>query len=140
MYTFVLIVHVIVSIILIIVVLMQTGKGAEMGAVFGGASSQTVFGPTGPAGLLGKLTAGCAIIFMITSMFLAYMSGAAPKKTLMKDVPQQSETAPPPTAPAFPQGDAVPLETPGTPPSSEVPAVPQGGAAPSETPPSQPAK
>lgn len=117
MYTFVLILHVAVSILLIAVVLMQTGKGAEIGAVFGGSSSQTIFGPTGPAGVLGKITAGAAIIFMITSMILAYMSGNAPKKTLMENVPAQTETAPPVDMPAPPQSLPLPGETPPAPPA-----------------------
>jgi preprotein translocase subunit SecG len=102
MYTFILIVHIIVSIVLIAVVLMQTGKGAELGAMFGGGGSQTIFGPTGPAGLLGKLTAAAAIIFMITSLTLAYMSGTAPKKTIMEKTPVQTEKAPPQKLPEFP--------------------------------------
>jgi preprotein translocase subunit SecG len=117
MYTFVLIIHVIVSILLIAVVLMQTGKGAEIGAVFGGSSSQTIFGPTGPAGALGKITAGAAVIFMVTSLILAYMSGAAPKKSLMEDVPAQTETAPPVNVPPPPQSIPGPVETPTPPPS-----------------------
>jgi len=66
-------IHVIVCISLIIVVLLQQGKGAEVGAVFGG-SSQTVFGATGAGGVLVKLTAGLAAVFFLTSLFLAYAS------------------------------------------------------------------
>ncbi|NIO17073.1 MAG: preprotein translocase subunit SecG [Deltaproteobacteria bacterium] len=117
MYTFLIVVHVIVSIVLIAVVLMQTGKGAELGAVFGGSSSQTIFGPAGPAGALGKITAGAAIIFMLTSLILAYMSGSAPKKTLMEDVPAQTETAPPVSVPPLPQSLPGPVEAPAPPPS-----------------------
>jgi len=97
MYNAVLIVHIIVSLILVIIVLMQTGKGAELGAMLGGGSSQTLFGPTGPQGLLGKLTAGAAIIFMVTSLTLAYMSSSAPKHTIMENAPPaaQHEQAPP---------------------------------------------
>ncbi|NIS75079.1 MAG: preprotein translocase subunit SecG [Deltaproteobacteria bacterium] len=118
MYTFVLVIHIVVALLLIAVVLMQTGKGAEIGAVFGGSSSQTIFGPTGPAGVLGKITAGAAIIFMVTSLILAYMSGAAPKKTLMDEVPAaQTETAPPVSIPPPPQSVPLPGETPIAPPS-----------------------
>lgn len=75
MHTLIVVLHVIVSIALILVILLQTGKGSDIGAVFGGGSSQTLFGSTGPTSFLSKLTAGAAIIFMITSLFLAYFSG-----------------------------------------------------------------
>ncbi|MBI5903932.1 MAG: preprotein translocase subunit SecG, partial [Deltaproteobacteria bacterium] len=74
MYTLIVILHVIVSIAMILVILLQTGKGSDIGAVFGGGSSQTLFGSTGPTSFLSKATAGAAIIFMITSLFLAYFS------------------------------------------------------------------
>ena len=67
------ILHIIVAVFLIMVVLFQTGKGAEMGAAFGG-SSQTLFGGAGPAGFMAKLTTAAAIGFMLTSLTLAYMS------------------------------------------------------------------
>jgi preprotein translocase subunit SecG len=66
-------VHVIVAVALILIVLLQAGKGAELGAAFGGAS-QTVFGPRGPGSFLGKLTAAAACIFMVTSLALAIFS------------------------------------------------------------------
>ncbi|MEN6374963.1 MAG: preprotein translocase subunit SecG [Smithella sp.] len=71
MYTFVTIIHIFASLVLVLVVLLQAGKGANMGAAFGG-SSQTVFGSSGAGTFLGKLTAGVAIIFMITSLALTY--------------------------------------------------------------------
>jgi preprotein translocase subunit SecG len=67
------IIHIIVAVFLIMVVLFQTGKGAEMGAAFGG-SSQTLFGGGGPAGFLAKLTTAAAVGFMLTSLTLAYLS------------------------------------------------------------------
>jgi preprotein translocase subunit SecG len=71
LYTFLIILHVLVCIILILIVLLQAGKGADMGAAFGG-SSQTVFGSSGAGTFLGKMTAGIAILFMLTSLFLTY--------------------------------------------------------------------
>lgn len=71
MYTLLVMLHVIASIVLILIVLLQAGKGADMGAAFGG-SSQTVFGSSGASTFLGKLTAGVAILFMITSLLLTY--------------------------------------------------------------------
>jgi preprotein translocase subunit SecG len=67
------IVHVVACFFLIGVVLLQTGKGAEIGAVFGG-SSQTVFGSGGAGNLLTKLTTGTAILFMVTSLGLTWLS------------------------------------------------------------------
>ncbi len=69
------ILHIAVAVFLILVVLLQTGKGAEMGAAFGG-SSQTLFGGGGPAGFMAKLTTAAAVCFMLTSLGLAYVSSA----------------------------------------------------------------
>ncbi|HTZ41102.1 MAG TPA: preprotein translocase subunit SecG [Syntrophales bacterium] len=86
MHIFVSIIHVLVCVFLIIIVLLQRGKGASMGAAFGG-SSQTLFGSAGPGTLLGKMTTAVAVVFMLTSLWLAYfavhkgssiMQGAAP--------------------------------------------------------------
>jgi len=68
------IIHIVVCIALIMIVLLQTGKGADMGAAFGGGSSQTLFGSTGASTFLSKATTGAAIIFMVTSLGLAYLS------------------------------------------------------------------
>ncbi|HWX77614.1 MAG TPA: preprotein translocase subunit SecG, partial [Candidatus Acidoferrales bacterium] len=65
------VIHILVSLGLILVVLLQTGKGAEMGAVFGG-SSATIFGSSGAGNFLTRLTSGMAIVFMITSLALGY--------------------------------------------------------------------
>lgn len=65
--------HIIICIAMILTVLLQTGKGADMGAAFGG-SSQTVFGSSGPGTFLGKMTTFIAIFFMLTSLWLAYSS------------------------------------------------------------------
>ncbi len=92
--------HVLVSAILIGMVLLQKGKGADIGAAFGGASN-TVFGPRGAQSFLAKLTTSAAIIFMITSFGLAITS--AKKSSIMESVPQQpvqSAPAVPPAAPA----------------------------------------
>lgn len=104
MYTAVIILHILVSIFLVIVVLLQAGKGASIGASFGGSSSQTLFGSAGPATFLSKITAGCAIVFMVTSLYLTYMGSARTTSSIMKDTPAaKKETQPAtqqPTAPA----------------------------------------
>ncbi len=99
MYTLVIVIHVIVSIALILIILLQTGKGTDIGAVFGGGSSNTLFGSSGPTSFLGKLTAGAAVVFMITSLFLAYFAGGRSSPTIMKDGAPASMPAP-----AAPQG------------------------------------
>ena len=90
------IIHIIVCFALILIVLLQTGKGADMGAAFGG-SSQTVFGSSGSVGFLGKLTTGAAVFFMLTSLTLAYLSGtrSGGGKTIMKEDARQEELAEP---------------------------------------------
>jgi len=75
------VVHIIASIGLILVVLLQQGKGAEMGAVFGGSSS-TIFGSSGAGNFLTRLTTGMAIVFMITSLTLGYFAGRKPSATI----------------------------------------------------------
>jgi len=88
----VLIIHVIVCIVLISIVLLQSGKGAQMGAAFGG-SSQTLFGSPGAAGFLTKITTFIAVMFMITSLLLAFWS-TPEKVSLIPEEPVAEETAP----------------------------------------------
>jgi len=67
-------VHLLVSIILIAVVLIQRGQGADMGASFGGGGAQTLFGSRGSGSFLGKMTGGLAAVFMLTSLSLAFFT------------------------------------------------------------------
>ena len=89
MFTLILVIHIIVSLIMILTVLLQSGKGAEIGSTFGGSSSsnQTIFGSSGPATLLAKVTYGCAAIFMVTSLALTYMSTIQKSESVMDSVP-----------------------------------------------------
>ncbi|OQY02257.1 MAG: preprotein translocase subunit SecG [Desulfobacteraceae bacterium 4572_130] len=82
---FILSIHIIACILLILIVLLQTGKGADMGASFGGASSQGLFGGAGPASFLSKITTGIAVIFMLTSLSLAYLAGNKSNVSVMPD-------------------------------------------------------
>ena len=93
--------HVLVCIALILIVLLQAGKGAEMGAAFGGAS-QTVFGSAGAMGFLSKLTTVAAVIFMITSLLLTF-SSTKRASTVMKERPAPSAPAAPSEMPVQPQ-------------------------------------
>jgi preprotein translocase subunit SecG len=101
------IIHVIVSIGLILVVLLQTGKGAEVGAVFGG-SSATIFGSSGAGNFLTKLTSGMAIVFMFTSLALGYFAGRKPSASITDSrapvtAPGAPVSEPKATAPSAPQ-------------------------------------
>ena len=90
MHTIVVVIHVIVSLALVSIVLLQHGKGAGIGAAFGG-SSQTVFGSTGAAPFLAKLTAIVAILFMCTSLGLTFM-GRQPAASVMEGAGKPTAT------------------------------------------------
>jgi len=96
--------HVVVCIALVMIVLLQKGKGASMGAAFGG-SSQTVFGSTGATSFLSKITVAAAVIFMFTSLGLALLMGRGASSSLMKGVnvpaaTQSAESSAPAGSPA----------------------------------------
>ena len=116
----VIVLHIIVCIALIMIVLLQTGKGADMGAAFGGGSSQTLFGSTGASTFLSKATTVAAVVFMLTSLTLAYMSGGQTSKSLMDDAPAPVEQ--PAATPEASTGNA----------DTEAPAAPAAPAAPTE--------
>ena len=82
MITGLIIIHVLICIGLILAILLQSGKGSDLGAAFGG-SSQTLFGSTGAMPFLNKLTAGVAIGFMLTSLCLAFIASRVPKSSIM---------------------------------------------------------
>ena len=124
------IVHVIVCIFLIIVVLLQSGKAADLAGAFGGMGSQTAFGPRGSATLLSKATTASAIVFMITSLSLSILAtrGASGAKTVLDNASGGAQTAPA-KAPAkgpnmqLPGGKPVPLQMPTRP--APAPAQPK---------------
>ncbi len=119
MYTVLVIIHVIACLFLIGVVMVNVGKGSEVGAVFSG--SQAIFGGAGPGTFLNKVTTGLAIIFFVTSLALTYLSTKRSTGSLMEKAPPVEETMPAPKAP--------PIPTPGT--SPTVPA--SGNSAPAGT-------
>ena len=88
MTIFLTVLHVMVCVILIVVVLLQRGKGAEIGAVFGGGASSTVFGSRGAGNFLTKLTSGAAVIFMLTSLILSYQ-GQQFSKSIIDEEPKK---------------------------------------------------
>jgi len=111
MYAVTIVIHITTCLLLIGVVLLQQGKGADMGAVFGGSSS-TIFGSGGAGNFLTRLTTGLAIVFMLTSLTLTYVSGRNITKSVFD---------------AAPLGAPPPLEMPGA--SSAEPGAAPGGEA-----------
>lgn len=98
MWTLLTTIHVLACFFLIVVVLLQTGKGADIGAVFGGSSS-TIFGSSGAGNFLTKLTTGTAIVFMLTSVLLTYGSARQRSTTIFDEAPvtePASSQIPPP--------------------------------------------
>ena len=88
MVTLLIVIHVIVCLFLIVIVLLQHGKGADIGATFGG-SSQTLFGTEGPLPLLNKITTFAAVVFMLTSVALAYFSSHISTGSVMNALKNQ---------------------------------------------------
>ena len=113
MLTAIIVLHVIVSVVIIVTVLLQTGKGASIGATFGGASSQTLFGSSGPASFLMKITIVCAVIFMFTSLYITFISGKGGMSSIMSETPAvkaiKTKTGKAPAAKAGGE-EAAPLE------------------------------
>jgi preprotein translocase subunit SecG len=93
--------HVLMCLSIIAIVLLQAGKGADIGSAFGGAGSQAVFGSMGTPTVLGKITAVVAVIFTITSFSLALIGGERSASSVVRE-PAPAPTAPPPAAPSGP--------------------------------------
>ena len=123
MYILLLIVHVIVCLFLIIVVLLQSGKAADLAGAFGGMGSQTAFGPRGSATLLSKATTISAVLFMVTSLSLSILAtrNAGLGTSVLESAPK---TSAPKSAPVQPQvpSTTVPLQMP--PAATQQPAAP----------------
>ena len=146
LYILLWLVHVIVCLFLIVVVLLQSGKAADLAGAFGGMGSQTAFGPRGSATLLSKATTLSAVLFMLTSLSLSILATknaglgtsvleGAPKTTVpVTSTPTPTAPIPAPAAPAQPQGGVnVPLELPKqTPQNTDKPGAP-AKPAPAET-------
>lgn len=112
LYTLVIILHVFVCFLMIGAILLQSGKGAEIGAAFGG-SSQTVFGSRGPANFLSKFTVVVAAVFMLTSFSLAILAKQRNFASTVIDLKQKTESAAPavpaqPAAESHSTGDNTP--------------------------------
>jgi preprotein translocase subunit SecG len=111
METLILVIHVLAALAIVGLVLLQHGKGADVGAAFGSGSAGSVFGSSGSANFLSRMTAIAAVIFFLTSLGLTYFSTSKPdSKGLMATPPVQDKSLPgqiPPTVPA-PGGQGAP--------------------------------
>ena len=116
--------HVLVCFVLVIVIMLQSGSAADLAGAFGGAGSQTAFGPRGAATFLSRATTWCAIVFMMTSLTLSVKRGPAEASTTgsVLEQTQKSGTAP---AQSTPPPAQFPLQTP-----AQAPAAPSPTPAP----------
>lgn len=118
------IIHVLVCLILVLIVLLQSGKGADLAGAFGGGGSQTAFGARGTATFLSKLTTGAAVIFMLTSFSLSIFTTRDRGSSVMegaKPAPKQTAPASPATTPA----PAQPAQNAPATPAQQNPPAPQ---------------
>jgi preprotein translocase subunit SecG len=111
MYILAMFVHVVVCLFLIIVVLLQSGKAADLAGAFGGMGSQTAFGPRGSATLLSKATTISAVLFMLTSLTLSILAtrNAGLGTSVLDSRPAATQPAPAAPAPAPAQTQEVPV-------------------------------
>ncbi len=132
--------------VLIVVVLLQSGKAADLAGAFGGAGSQTAFGPRGAANVLSKATTWCAVMFMLCAMALVLRSDKAVEQggSVLQKVSQPAPKPAPATTPAMPattpatNPTAPPASTSATPPANTQPSSqPPAGQQPAAQPPSQ---
>ena len=118
MHTVLLIMDVLVAVSLVVLILIQQGKGADVGAAFGSGASQTVFGSQGTASFLTRATAVLATLFFIISLALAYLSGQHIEKKSVTDM-------------------IAPITAPVTAPATMLPKAPMNGATPTPAVPAQ---
>ena len=111
------IVHVLMCFAIIAIVLLQAGKGADIGSAFGGAGSQAVFGSMGTPTVLGKITGAIAIIFTLTSFSLAILGGDRSSSVVREAPPVSAPAGPPASAPSEPAAPSAPGPT--APPASK---------------------
>ena len=108
MYTALVVLHIIASFGIIGMVLLQAGKGADIGSAFGGAGSQAVFGSMGTPTVLGKITTAIAVVFTITSFSLAMLGGERGRSVIREPAPAAPAAPTAPAAPATPAPPAAP--------------------------------
>ena len=118
MLTFLTTIHVLVALILVLIVLVQSARGTDVAAAFGGMGSQSAFGPRGTATVLSKATTVLAILFMMTSISLSVLSNRARGggESVLSGQPETQQTAPAPAAGG--------IEVEGLPPGMEIEITP----------------
>jgi preprotein translocase subunit SecG len=124
MQSVVLVGHTLIAILIIVLVLLQRGKGADAGAAFGAGASGTVFGARGSSNFFSRATAVLATVFFVSSLTLAYMSSqrsTAPESLI--------ESAPPPETTLEPESDGTvePSDTGASPDAGDIPELPEVG-------------
>lgn len=107
MTTAVSIIHIIASIALVLIVLLQTGRGSEIGAAFGSGASQTLFGSSGTSGFMTRITTAVVVIFMLTSLVLAIMYSGN-RGSSVRSIPAPVEQSVPVPAPVAPPAAPAP--------------------------------
>lgn len=120
-------IHIIVCLFLVVIVLLQHGKGADVGATFGG-SGDSLFGTEGPVPLMNKITTAAAIIFMMTSISLAYISANKSTDSVMSDF-KPAAPVEKPAQTAVPVPDKVPMPDPAPGDKAAAPVEFPGGPA-----------
>ena len=131
--------------VLVIVVLLQSGKAADLAGAFGGAGSQTAFGPRGAANVLSKATTWCAVMFMLCALAMVLRADKAVEQSgsVLQKVGKPAPKPAPATIPAVPQPthDSLPAGQPATqPPTSQAPATSQPATTPAKSGSSAPAQ
>ena len=131
-FNIILAIHVIAAIGVILLVLLQHGKGADMGAAFGGGSAGSLFGATGSANFLSRVTAVLATVFFLTSLSMTYIASSKPKGGGGGVMDAVSGAPKAPAVPGIPSPAAIPGQSGagGAAPAAAVPAVPASPTAP----------
>jgi preprotein translocase subunit SecG len=133
--------HIIICLFLILVVLLQQGKGADL-SVFGGGTTMAAFGARSATNLLHRMTVGAFVAFMLTTLGIAYLKGNVEGSSVMKSAGSAPATAPgtPAATPAVPAAvpDAVPAAAPADAPAAAPASTPPPGGAPAPQTPNQP--
>ncbi len=125
LYAVLVVLYIVICFFLILVVLLQQGKGADIAGAFGGGGSQTAFGARGATTFLHKLTTGAFVGFILLSVLLSIME-ARPRKSVIQTVPAAAGAKAPAPAPAAPAGapDAAAPQPAGQQPATQSPAKP----------------
>jgi len=133
LYMVIVVIHVLVCFGVILIVLLQAGKGAGLSSAFGVGSGESFFGGRGPTLFLEKLTTGCAVLFMVTCLSLAWLGQKQRSGSVVERMPM---------APAAPisRPSSVPVNTPPSAPLMPTPSAPAPGAPAVPTPAPAPAK